>query len=76
MAAVVPPRVGGDLPAGAAPVSRRVHDGGCRRSAKEIRTEWLPVSRNGARPAQAQRQPAGCAGRAVERHRLSTAAGS
>ena len=36
------------MPAGAAPVSRRVHDGGCRRSAKEIRTAWLPVSRNGA----------------------------
>jgi predicted NBD/HSP70 family sugar kinase len=32
------------------PVSRRVHDGGCRRSAKEIRTEWIPVSRNGAAP--------------------------
>jgi hypothetical protein len=39
-----------DRPAGAVPASRRVHDGGCRRSAKEIRTEWLPVSRNGAAP--------------------------
>ena len=38
------------MPAGAAPVSRR----GCRRSAKESRTEWLGVSRNGAAPTSAR----------------------
>ena len=44
------PGLGRDLPAGAAPVPRRLHGGECRRSTKEIRTEWLAVSRNGAAP--------------------------
>src|SRR6185437_1304263 len=73
------PELGGDLSAGAAPVSRRVHDSGCRRSAKEIGTEWLPVSHNGAAPGSVAasagrvRWPSGWAPPAIDgRWKLTT----
>ena len=73
------PELGGDLSAGAAPVSRRVHDSGCRRSAKEIGTEWLPVSHNGPAPGSGAasagrvRWPSGWAPPAIDgRWKLTT----